>query len=414
MVSLNHGSAIEFMPEYSSLSESEEESFDEISRFDSEYQSDLLTYMKSFLWEYEWISRRNALDLSVGSTSEHEFGINNRIKLEKGLTEALDFHWTFVDDRSRDREILHPIIELVYWPHDRVGVSLYGEPGFHKRTNDLGMAFLWTISPTHQIRFFHTFVDVTRPQRNDRNDTFVSPHLPYSRGMVGRLWSPVGSGRSEFVQYSFRDESETHWIFPDGGYEYRYRKRLASIILRQNYFVDSFYLNAAVQFDQKLESKSATGAPSVIAEEISVETERALFLCEGEWSEFLKHNWTLFSGVEWVSRNWMTLKGSAHQRDFLPYIWLSLPAWRRGADEDRWRVGLQGVWHRAHGSSEIKSNLDLDGRLEQRLNLSYDFSFSSDPSGSELRVLLTADLDRAFSDFQGVFEGGSAQFRTAW
>lgn len=398
-------------PEFRSLTEEEELSFDNPSRLDPEYQSDVLTYSVPFRWAYDFWANPQGLLTSVGSTSENEFGVVSQAKIQKWLTEDLEFRWTFTDERNRDDQAVHAVLELIWWPmSDKfVGVSLYGEPGYHKRTNDVGLAAVFKPTPYHEIRLFQTFVDITRPQRNDESDTFEGQHLPYAQGIVGRSWSALDSNESEFLQYALVLETPTEWLFPDNFYKYFYSRDFLQVLGRKK--GEQSYWNYLNEFTKKGESREPSGSGSTVAPDslISYRWESRL-----EWEKPLTGLWLeiVRPGVQWVYREWQGANDlEAKQSELLPYLWVRIPGWERGANHDFWEAGYEFTWYRASGDQELKSNIDLDGRLEQRFNLSYDFVFGTH---SQLRILGSADLDKLFSDFNGLFEGGLAQFRTTF
>jgi hypothetical protein len=390
--------AFEWYPEFQSLTEEEQASFEGPGRLGSEYQSDILSYMKPLQWEYLWLTTPHALDLSLGSISARHFMVDGRLKLRKELTDFLEFRFTYFDERNRDRESVHHIFEFVAKPTKKVGISAYAEPSLYKRQNDVGLALLFFPTPNHEIRLFNTWVDLTRRKRNDRTDRFEEDGQPSARGLVGRLWASKDSGKHDFLEYAFRHETRTRWIFPDNNYEYNYEKLFASLFFNHSINRDLDF-TLRVQSDRKFEARH----PGV-----SWRTDRAFVIAQTVIHDFLsKPNWELTPGIEYAHRSWHTDGGTFRYGDLLPHVWLKMNHVKLGYELTSHEA--KGNWENVFRGTELRDPEDLDGKVHQRLNTGYEFSFKDETAA--LFLMVTWDLDQLN---RRIWQGGNVQFRTTF
>lgn len=394
---------LEWFPEFQSLTETEEKNFEGPSILAQEYQSDVLTYLKSDAWEHLWLSHSYALDFSIGSVSAAHFVMDNRLKIHAPLNDFIEFRFTYFQEQNREREPEHAIYEIIAWPLEKIGFGFYGEPHLYKRDEDTGLALFFRPAPKHEIRVFNTFVDVMRLKRNDRHDTYLEPYLPYSRGLVGRVWNDAG----EFLEYGFRYETKTHWIFPDEKYEYQYWKGMGMLFLSQK-LSDTIALNARLQVDRKSELRLPTDSQSSYSNK-DWRTDRSFFLLRGVFSELgPRESLELTLGTEFAYRHWKTDQGTVFYRDLLPHFWLKLPAFGSGEGRDFWSIGADMTWHQVEGPRTLLAVYDKPS-YEYRLNLSYEFVF---PKKAKLILIATADLDQFLT--RQTWEGGCGQFQLSF
>lgn len=402
----------EWTPEFQSLTETEQSEFEGPWRFNSEYASDVLSYRKPADWEYLWLSQDKGLDMTIGSVSSSHFLIDNRLKIHTFLNEYLQFRFTHTDERNRERESTHSVIELVFWPIEKIGLSIYGEPSLYKRDNDTGLAFLWRPEKNFELRFFNTFVDVTRLKRNDRNDNFIEPYLPYSRGVVGRFWEQAEESskehpflNGEFFEFAMRFDTQTRWSFPDQHYQYEYWKALGSFFGSKK-ITQSLSVNLRLQWDRKFESKLDAGGPSLVGTS-NIRTDRFFIVARTEVSNLgPKQNLKLTPGFEIANRSWDTPLGTVIYRDLLPHVLFEFPAFGSEKSQDHVRLGYVVTWHRAFGPISLRDPQDADKRLEQKLDISYEFNFGQK---AKLALMATGDIDQFFS--RKSWDGGSGQFQ---
>lgn len=401
-VPLNAAAGWESLPEFVNLTEEEQASLDRPSLLGAEYESDLLTFTKRWDWEYALLSSANALELSWGSISPTEFLIDDRLKVRAPLNDFLEFRFTYLNERNFERENFHTVTELIFRPMRKLGVSLYGDPSFRKRKNDVGLALLFNPTERHEIRLFNTWVDVTRIKRNDQPDTFIRPNIPYARGVVGRIWSDPEKKQREFLEYAIRYEPKTKWLFPDEGYLYEYWKWFASLYgsnpLAQPIFNTHLRLNLRIQVDRKFESRTPESGSMVEAQ--GRRTDRALILFRTVFSDAtVDPSLEVVPGLEYAYRKWIARTAVATYHDFLPHIWLRLP--RSGFE-----FGYEFTSHQTSGPRGFLARNDFDDKLQHRFNLGYEIGFSEKAS---LRLLATFDLDEFGTN--DTWEGGSSQFQ---
>jgi hypothetical protein len=434
--------AFEIFPEFSTLSEQEEVSFTKPVSIDPTYGGLEQSYRKSDEWERLWFGVPVAVDGTVGSIDGKHFLISNRAKFYKALSSHFEFRFTHFEDRDLEVDRVATILEMIYWsglgwPVRRVGISVYGEPSFFKRQNDMGVALLLNPSPMSEIRLFNTFVDVVRNDRNDRTDRFEGSKVPYSFGFVGRHWNGKAKPDDgdvhrtlEYVEYAVRYETDTHWRFPDARYDYRYWKKFASVSSNIS-LSPKVALNMRVQFDQKFEAKILDGAGPVAARPASLvdeawTNERLLTVLRFPLSSL--GSWQLTPGLSVNYRRWRASgtglptasatgaaggsgsgwgQGDVTYLDWIPHGILKIPL----SDADNsdsmtfeYALSLQ----KQSGESSLRSRPDNGGPwdlVEHRLSVSYDVMFSN--TGS-LRIIPTFDVGRLLSRPWG---GGNAQFR---
>lgn len=399
-------SSFELNPEFQSLTEVEQSAFEGPRRMEPEYQSDILTYTINEDWQYLWLSNRRAINLSAGSTSRTRFVLDRRIKVHAPLHEMLEFRFTSFEETGEERESEHHFFELVFWPKfltSKVGISLYGQPEAYKRNDDTGVALIYKPQERHEIRLFNTFVDVTRLAKSDQSDTFIEPDLPYSRGLVGRIFSR--EPKADFLEYAFRHETKTRWSFPEKEYEHGYERYFGSLFGSMA-VSELVRLSARAQYDWKSESRARTAAESTVRERDWL-TKRAFLLVRsafaqvGPWA-----NWTVTPGIEYAHRDWDIDGETVIYSNLLPHAWLRLPSFGAGADEDFVDLGYEMTWHRSSGPKALRNVHDRTEAFHHRFNLGYSFVLGKQ---AEIRLMATADLDEFAT--KRTWEGGLGQFR---
>ena len=80
----------EWLPEFGSLTETEQAVFEGPGFFGAEYPADTLNYLKPAVWEYLWLVHPRALDLNLGSTGAAHFQLESRLKVPGGLSGSKD------------------------------------------------------------------------------------------------------------------------------------------------------------------------------------------------------------------------------------------------------------------------------------------------------------------------------------
>ncbi len=401
---MNVAFAWENLPEFQSLSEVEAGGFEGPGMLNSEYFSDLQAYGVTPDWESRWLAHTKALQIDFGSLNTTRFAIDNRLKIHQPILERFEVRFTYFEELDLERQSNHYVLELVFNPWKFLGLVFYGEPSFRKPNDDTGVAILLRPSEQHEIRFFNTFVDVTRLKYPDTPDTFLEPDVPASRGVVGRMWSnPPSSGRrGDFVEYALRYEVPTRWQFFGQNYIYSYWKGFASFYASQQMSSDS---SAAFrfEFDRKHETREAIAPTTAVIGDWF--TNRVTVLAESTfYSKGPNHDWEITPGLQLASRQWISNQGNGSYRDLLPYLRFKIPAWGPPSAKDAWVLGYSLAWHRELGSPQIGIRPEKDGSVEQRLNVSYEFSFGD---RGKLVLFASADLDQFGTG--GSWGGGCGQ-----
>lgn len=224
LLAASEAKAFDIFPEFHSLTEIEASGLDNSAIIDSEYQSDAITYMRPSPWDAEFHAAPMAYDLTFGSFNNTHFLHYDRLKLRKSLLDTLEFRFTYFKERDFDTDQTHAILELVKRLTPAFSVSVYRQPSHFKRENDIGIALLVHLSETHEFRFFNTWVDFTRPEHNDRTDTFITGNEPIVIGFTDRWYSPKDAAPGQFVETYLRYESPVRRDFKYDRYEYKYEK----------------------------------------------------------------------------------------------------------------------------------------------------------------------------------------------
>ena len=385
----------ESFPEFTTLNELEQAKFDNPGLMGAEYQSDVYSFQKPWSWQYQFLSKDIAFDTTFGSVSAVHFLMDTRLKLKARLTDTLEFRLLHFDERNHDREAKHTIFELAWFPWKWLGLSGYGEPSYTKRENDVGLALLLRPAEDHEIRLYNTWVDLTRQRRNDRNDTFDRNHLPYARGVTGRV---LYRERQAFLEYSLRQETGSKWDFPDNLYSYRHRRELAALHYSQP-MSEAWRLNLRLQADRKFEARDPTSPASTTAGEAWT-TSRLLFRVQAPLYTLLPSGYELIPTYDYALRRWDSTRGKLSYHDSLLGLFLKFPP--------GWYLNYSATHHGKKDGQAIGQSTDVDGALNQRLDVGYSWIFSET---GELRIQAGFDLDKFGT--KETWEAGGAQFRWA-
>lgn len=404
--------AFDIFPEFHSLTEAEASSLDQTYIIDSEYQSDAITYMRPSHWDAEFHAASMAFDLTFGSFNNTHFLHYDRLKLRKSLLDTLEFRFTYFKERDFDTDQSHAILELVQRLSPRFSLSVYGQPSHFKRQNDLGIALLVHFSETHELRVYNTWVDFTRPEHNDRTDTFVKGNEPIAIGFTDRWYSPEGSTPGQFFETYLRYESPVRWDFKYDRYEYKYNKFTIGTGSRLSmpWWNDTF-LNTRIQYSKKHEGFEpyADDSPKTQSS-----LERSLFKlalsAEFPAGKFYGRNTVIEPGLGWFHRTWYDDKNeSLEHRSFLANIWLKFEGPERRAGQfDEVSLGYETTFFSSAGDPKLAANELKSWAVEHRANLRYTFRFHD---RAELAVTVSGDPDAAVRGSGGLFEGGNGQFR---
>jgi hypothetical protein len=383
----------ESFPEFTTLSELEQAHFDRPTLLGPEYQSDIYAFATPWDWQHAWLANKIAFDTTFGSISPVHFLMDTRAKIHAPLTKGLEFRFLHFDERQHDREAIHTIFELVAWPWQRVGFGAYGEPSYTKRENDVGLAVFYKPGENHEVKAFHTWVDIVRQRRSDRTDTFDRQALPYAWGIVGRWWS--NDEKKNFLEYAIRREPRSQWNFPDEQYAYFFWRDLASAFLSM--MMDpAWRLNVKLQADKKLEARSRTSLASTASED-AFTTMRYLATVQTPINGIFANGWEFTPTLQYANRKWSTLRDTLVYHDYLVGLLVGAP---------KWFFDYSATWHKKFGGALIAHPDEKTSSVNHRLDIGYAFVFHPK---AELRIRAGFDVD-SFGT-QNSWESGAAQFR---
>lgn len=383
--------------EFESLLEEESKGFNKPKG--AEYQSDVLTYQKPEEWEYQYLKSNIAADFSFGSISGENFSTANRFKAKNKLNDLVEVRFHYFDEKDFEKFSEHIIAEFIFWPWQKYGISLFGEPSFRKAEDDIGLASYYKPNEFSEYKLFITSVDTTRYKRNDRTDTFDKNFLPYVAGLIHRSYKDDGS----FLQYGIRHETKSQWNFPDQNLMYQYKKSAAHVYLREK-IQNNQYASIRFQWDDKLEIRNPIINNSTPSSE-SWTTKRYLLLMRYQIDNFL-NEYTFKPGLMFAHRDWLTSSGNLYYNDILPHFWFKIPSKNTSKFISFWDLGLESTLHQFSGTEAINTPGDKNRSIESRFNLAYEFNIEEKAS---LRLIATADLDRIGKS--DIFQGGCGQFR---
>lgn len=397
--------AWELLPEYLGLNEKEQQEFDNPRQTDSEYQSDILAFSRSFGDDYDFYSSPQVIVIGMGSIGSKDFFIQDVLKVESPLTDSLKMRFHYLREEDWDRETEAAILELEQMFSEKWGVAIFGEAMHRKAEIDFSTALVFKPSEEHTIRAFYSFVDVSRNERNELADRFET--APRTYGLVGRWIRSPESGEKEFFNYSIRHEKPTRWLFPDEEYRYLYERKSASIYTRWRFLNHHFGLRW--EGEEKLEEKQKSSALSPFADEARWERTKHIIQLEVERPLRAIAEAKIRLGVVGAVREFDTSNGSATQSQQLPYLWFRAPAGQTAGIQDFYQVGLDTTLFRETGNEVLVGRPTGELKEEYRLNTSYDFFLMNQ---AQLRLIFTFDLDRFGSG--ETWEGGAGTFQMSF
>jgi hypothetical protein len=386
--------AREWLPEFESFSEAELDSLGGPGLLTPEYAADLLSYRHSSEREYRWLSSSRVLNIGFGSLNTTRFLTNSRLKINRELSPGLEFRFHYFDDSDLERHSLHQVLELILKGSPWLSIAFYGEPSFRKPNDDTGLALLFHPGARHEVRLYKTFVDVTRLRFPDGPDTFVDPELPHVLGLVGRAWSlPQWENRSgSFVEYSLRGETPTRWRLFDRKEDLFYWRWAGHFYCRHQ-FSEALAASLRLELDRKRHSRPSLGDWFIHR-----------YLLNSELTFYGKEGQEYTVGVEYQNRLWVATSGHGTSADFLPYARVRTPGGRYRGISGSWALAYLVTWHGEKGAERIGIHPGWHGAIEQRLNISYEFSFGE---AGKLLLMGSADVDELGT--RNSWDGGSGQ-----
>ncbi len=387
-----HPFAGAFLPEYQHLTQSEQNELNSPRLIDSEYQSDKLSYELPLNWHYDWLSQDKIFQYSAGSLGPTRFLTRGRGRLREQLSRHFYFQLSYLDygDFEWDRRAL--VFEFAYQVQPWLSLSVYGQPSTLKKEDDVGVALEWRSKTQHRVRLFYTAVDFSHNKRNEQTDRYKEK--PTSAGLVWRWFSK--NPEREFLEASFRKDSETSRVDPDLPQIYSYSGTFLDI--KQGLLVsDNFdYLQWHLQASKSFEGDTLNTDFGV--ERWDTRRLRLLVQVQND-NQFVS-----LYGIKNVHLHWQSAQGHVLHNSTLPFFWIPFYRSQSEGVDHQWLAGLEATWHRGRGPRSLRGLNDFDNRVESRLNGRYQLNISNKAS---LTVLLSLDLDSLDT---APWEGGNMQY----
>jgi hypothetical protein len=402
--------AFDVFPEFHGLSESDLHEIEGARLIDSEYQSDYLTYLTPLKWDRDLFTAKSALDFSLGSLSNTHFMERTRLRAIGPLIDSsqscLEFRFTFLNERDHETDQAHAIFELVKNFTPKFALSLYGEPSYYKRENDLGIALLLMPNHGHEIRWFLTWVDLTRELHNDQPDFFTRGHEPFLTGIIGRCHGCFG-GKGDWLEYFFRWQNPTEWQRPLEKYTYK---------STSDAFGLSFIINDTnLRFQYTRSNEANIPHPDLNRDPQGMDHRRLELLLTHEWraSHVTQAKLRAFEpGFGWFYRDWTSLPGEhLTHRNLMPFIWFHFDGPARATGHDSMSLGFETTVFSSNAESSLAAKGLKSYSVEHRANFRYQWTLKSDAT---LGLTASADLDALIRGSGGIFEGGHGWFRTTF
>jgi hypothetical protein len=174
---------------------------------------------------------------------------------------------------------------------------------------------------------------------------------------------------------------------------------------------DGLYLSGRIQYDQKHESKHARlGIPAASILTESWGNERFMSVFRGTFAGLGPFGrWTLTPGFSFQTRTWYSDQGPVTYVDYVPHVLWSIPGFGSGEPYDTWTFEYDITFHRQSGPDTLRSRPGSDLIFEHRLDISYDFNFSTDAT---FRLMATFDMGHLFKGKP--WGGGNGQIRISF
>ena len=372
---------------YSFLDESQKESLDGPGFIDSEYSSDILTYLPFLESDYRYSTSNKALNISVGSISSKEFFKQQDLKLQFKMNQALEFG--YYDFSYSDFEDQHnnSIVEFQYMPND-LGISIFGGIEHNKSKDDFGFSVNWKSIPDHRVKLFHQWSDFDKNTRNRNDDFFLKK--PMSYGITGLLIN----GKKEFLQYEFKRDEESKWSFPSEPNVYSHSKTTVSIKGISQY--NNKELSYRLYLDSKDKSNTTDG---------EAQRGRVLSVLRSKYLDQKIFGQIPQLGLAYQKRKWKINGSVIETEDIQPHFVLWGVKKAHKENFYWWQTGYEASFHQSRGDSTLMSQSQLKSwAVEHRANLWWNYEFLKK---GVLSFVFTFDLDQLGSP--EAWEGGAGQ-----
>lgn len=386
--------AIESLPEYQVLQTRNRSTQPRSVLIDSEYQSDLLTYMYPFSWYVDWLNQEQILQLSSGSISRKRFAIENRLKLQVPLSEKVKFSFYYFDQSHIEIEEQGHIIDLETRISKKLSASIFGETQTYKSENAFGLALNIYSKENNRHRIYTISPNFDYNKRNEESDYYAQkPHVfgYHFRKIIGE----------NFLEIILKKNLSSKHIDPTSSIQQSTMGETLGIKSRSLLSSSFLHLDISQTIDQveEVPFQSSNVLPSKLSNkkrEIWIQLEKPI--------DAFGVNSRILFGIQGTERTNTTLENSISQIHILPHGWWYWKTSNSKSASQEWGLGGDITYYAVKGPTQFRSASDTKNNdLEYRANVSYLLGFET----GQLRFLFTFDLDR-FGQAD-TWEGGAAQ-----
>lgn len=340
------------------------------SDINGEYDSDFLAYQKGFEWQYEYLKAANAFDVSVGSLSSKEFLFDQRLKLEKLLTEKFFFGLEWLQARDFDQDFQAFGYEVGYLFFPKIAISAIGSPSFYKSEDDVG-AKVTVYGNDVKSEFAAIKYDFQKNQRDLTAERWAEGKAPWAL-YYQSTWMP--KGKAQFTTLGLMNQFHSR---RENNVTGTYAENSAWRAQVQHWEKDRF--GVQLQWDQIFRSTQTDD--SLMRKRLWFQAEKDLYYKQ----------YKLTPGFNVFHRDYYAGSSRAVKTTWLPTFWLTLPGKQYESFVSIWSVGVDAAFAATN---------------DQRLNLKNSLKFHEN---AELNWLLTFDVDHLISN--EFWEGGNMQLR---
>lgn len=343
------------------------------SDINGEYDSDFLAYQKSLEWNYEFLNSPQAFDVTVGSLSSKEFLFDQRLKLEKHLTEKLFFTLDWLQARDFDQDFKAFGYEVGYLLFPRAAISIIGSPSFYKSEDDIG-GKITLFGEDVKSEFAAIWYDFQKNQRELTAERWAKGKAPLTV-YYQSTWLP-----KDKKQYTIFGVMNKFLSRREDNSKSSFTEVSAWRAYFQHWKKNSF--GAQLQWEQNFRSTQIDD--SLVRKRLWAQIDK----------DFYRGKYKVTPGFNIFHRDYFVGEERTVRTTWLPTVWIAGPATQHSEFSSEWSVGMDAAF---------------SARDDQRLNLKNSIKFHDK---AEIVWLLTFDMDRLVSN--EFWEGGNMQFRTAF
>lgn len=371
-----------------------------IDKIDAEYSSDFLQYQllkpqdqlmpasSSTESLRRWLTGHDVYQFSVGSLSNKNFLVEQRLRLTRPLAGPVEFRLTWFEESDWDENQKDFYWELRHQWHQPWKFFLFGNVAYEKSENDVGFGAEVGANGRSLWRASLMLPDF---QRNQRSSDGTKWHRP------PQVWSVTGHHltKDDHVRYYARYEPPSILLNHTDDAQNEFEKMTLGLAARQS--LNAHVWHYQIHFDTKKELNRGISNPDPQTEYQSQRTwltiHRSFDLYERFLSAGLAAHYRVF--------NKNSLRASF--QDLVPNLWIYSHAHEHSDWSHQYAAGVDATFHALKNPDQLLSDNDRQS-LEGRLNFKYIFNFENRGS---LSFLLSADIDEMGSS--RTWEGGAAQ-----